>query len=212
VNVEFDAGFWDERYRSHSAVWSGNPNMQLLNEVSELPPGTALDVGCGEGADAIWLAERGWRVTAADISSVALARARAVEVSADVARRIDWLHADLLAWAPPSASYDLVSAQFMQLPKVPREFLFRRLASSVKPLGTLLIVGHDPSDLQTTAARPPMPDLFYTAADVATLLEPSDWDIIVEASRERSTTDPAGRTITIHDAVLRARRRKDRPA
>jgi SAM-dependent methyltransferase len=194
-------------YRRHGAVWSGDPNPQLVNEVSDLTPGTALDVGCGEGADAMWLAQRGWRVTAVDISSVALERARAVEVRADVARRIDWLHADLIAGAPPAASYDLVSAQFMQLPPAPREVLFRRLAAAVNPHGTLLIVGHHPSDLQTTARRPPLPELFYTAADVAALLEPDEWEIVVEAARARSTTDPAGHTIRIHDAVLRARRR-----
>ncbi len=201
-----DAKFWDELYGSRNAVWSGDPNPHLVSEVSDLTPGTALDVGCGEGADAIWLAERGWRVTAADISIIALERARAAEVGVNVARRIEWLHLDLTAWTPPASSYDLVSAQFMQLPQAPREVLFRRLAASVKPKGSLLIVGHHPSDLQTTARRPPTPDLFYTAADVAALLEPNTWDIIVDASRERSITDPAGRTITIHDAVLRARR------
>jgi len=96
----------------------------------------------------------------------------------------------------------------MQLPPAPRELLFRRLAASVKPPGSLLIVGHHPSDLQTTASRPPLPELFYTAADIAALLEPNNWDILVDASRERSTTDRAGQTITIHDAVLRARRRE----
>jgi SAM-dependent methyltransferase len=205
----FERAFWDELYRSLSAVWSGDPNPQLVAEISDLTPGTALDAGCGEGADAIWLAERGWHVTAADISPVALERARAFasNVSDDVARRIDWLHADLLNWSPPAESYDLVSAQFMHPPTAPRETLFRRLAAAVKPHGTLLVVGHHPSDLQTTAKRPPLPELLFTAADVAALLEPNNWDIIVETSRERTTTDPAGRTITIHDAVLRARRR-----
>jgi SAM-dependent methyltransferase len=207
--VKFDGTFWDELYRSRSAVWSGKPNAQLVNEVIGLTPGTALDVGCGEGADAIWLAERGWHVTAADISSVALERARAVAVSADVARRIEWVHVDLVAAPPPSASYDLVCALFMHLPAAPRDLLFRRLAAAVKPHGSLLIVGHHPSDLQTTAPRPPLPELFYTAADVTAVLDPNDWDIIVEASRKRGATDPAGRTITIHDAVLRARRRPD---
>jgi SAM-dependent methyltransferase len=205
----FGGTFWDEHYRSRRAVWSGEPNPQLVDEVSGLTPGTALDVGCGEGADAIWLAQRGWRVTAADISSVALERAQAIEVSLDVASRIEWLHIDLVAAAPPGAPYDLVSAHFMQLPPAPRESLFRRLATAVKPEGSLLVVGHHPSDLQTTAKRPPLPELFYTAAEVAALLEPSDWEIIVQASRERSTTDPAGRTITIHDTVLRARRCPD---
>jgi SAM-dependent methyltransferase len=208
MNAPFDGAFWDERYRSRTAVWSGDPNAQLVDEVSGLSPGSALDVGCGEGADAIWLAQRGWRVTAADISSVALERARAAEVSDEVARRIDWLHTDLLAWALPAKSYDLVSAHFMQLPPEPRDVMFRKLAASVKPWGTLLIVGHHPSDLQTTAPRPRLPELFYTAADVAALLEPKEWDIIVAATRERNITDPAGQTIAIHDTVLRARRRE----
>src|SRR5271156_3651157 len=118
--------FWDERYRSQSAVWSGEPNGCLVDEASALTPGTALDAGCGEGADAIWLAERGWRVTAADISSVALERARSIETPADVAKRIEWLHRDLVKSAPPG-SYDLVSSQFMQLAAAPRATLFRIL-------------------------------------------------------------------------------------
>jgi SAM-dependent methyltransferase len=206
MSSESDATLWDERYRSQAAVWSGNPNIRLVEEVSELAPGSALDVGCGEGADAIWLAERGWRVTAADISSVALERARTAEMSVDAAGRIDWLHIDLVKCDPPAPAYDLVSAHFMHLPKEPRDVLFRRLAALVKPGGTLLVVGHHPSDLQTTARRPRRPGVLYTAADIAALLEPGDWDVIVNEARERSTTDPDGRTITIHDAVLRARR------
>ena len=107
----FERAFWDELYRSLSAVWSGDPNPQLVAEISDLTPGTALDAGCGEGADAIWLAERGWHVTAADISPVALERARAFasNVSDDVARRIDWQHADLTTQAPAKASYDVAA-------------------------------------------------------------------------------------------------------
>ncbi len=200
--------FWDERYRSADALWSGNPNPQLVAEAADLDPGAALDAGCGEGADAIWLAERGWRVTAVDVSTVALERgaAQAVERGAAVARRIDWRHEDLTKWVPAEASYDLVSAQFMHLPKNPRESLFRALAAAVAPGGSLLIVGHHPSDLQTIP-RPPLPELFFTASDVAALLDPHEWDIVVSAARERGATDPAGRTVTIHDAVLRARRR-----
>ncbi|HWE60307.1 MAG TPA: class I SAM-dependent methyltransferase [Chloroflexota bacterium] len=201
--------FWDERYRSRDALWSGNPNPQLVAEAADLAPGTALDAGCGEGADAIWLAERGWRVTAVDVSTVALERgaARAREVGAEVARRINWLHQDLTAWAPAEASHDLVSAQFfLHLPKEPRASIFRALAAAVAPGGTLLIVGHHPSDLHVIP-RPPRPELFFTAPELADLLDPHRWDIIVSASRGRSATHPDGRTVTIHDAVLRAQRR-----
>jgi SAM-dependent methyltransferase len=204
-----DQAFWDERYRSTSALWSGHPNPQLVTEAANLAPGRALDVGCGEGADAIWLAERGWLVTAVDISTVALARgaARAAEGSAVIARRITWLHADLSGWIPEAAHYDLVSLQFMHLPTEPRDSLFRRLAASVAPGGSLLIVGHHPSDLQTTAMRPPTPDLLFTAADAAASLDRHEWRIVVSAARPRAIADPDGHPITVHDTVLRAQRR-----
>lgn len=200
--------FWDERYRSAGAIWSGDPNVQLVAEAADLVPGTALDAGCGEGADAIWLAERGWHVTAADVSTVALERGtrRAADIGTGVAQRIDWLHEDLTTWSPREKFYDLVSAQYMHLAKIPRDAMFRRLAAAVAPGGTLLIVGHHPSDLQTTVRRPPLPELFYTAGDVAALLEPADWDVVVTTARERSAADPAGRTVAVHDAVLRASR------
>ena len=142
-----DEAFWDERYGSIDKLWSGNPNPQLVDQVSDLSPGTALDAGCGEGADAIWLAQRGWRVTAVDFSRVALERgaARALHVGAEVAERITWTHADLATWVPPVETFDLVSAHFMHFPREQREPLYRRLAASVAPAGTLLIVAHHPS-------------------------------------------------------------------
>lgn len=165
-------------------------------QASDLQPGRALDVGSGEGADTIWLAERGWRVTAVDISSVALERSSALSkrFGSEIAGRIDWLQVDLTAWRPPAASYDLVSAQFMHLPAA-REVLFPRLAASVAPGGTLLIVGHHLSDVGTTMPRW-MPDLLFTASDVATSLDPHAFEIIVSESRERSAVDPEGRSVT----------------
>jgi SAM-dependent methyltransferase len=203
-----DQAFWDERYQSSSALWSGRPNPQLVTEAAGLPAGTALDVGCGEGADAIWLAGHGWQVTAVDISAVALQRAaaQALRVGADAARRITWQHADLGRWIPAAASFDLVSAQFVHLPKAQRELIFRQVAESVAPGGTLLIVGHHPSDLQTTVPRPPLPELFYGAADVAAALAPQEWTILVQEARPRIAQDPDGRSVTVHDSVLRAQR------
>ena len=208
-DVVMDEASWDERYRSSAAVWSGQPNPQLVAEAADLTPGAALDVGCGEGADAIWLAVRGWRVTAVDYSTVALERGatRAREVGVDVAERITWLHADLTTWVPGASSYDLVSTQFMHLPRGPREALYHRLAESVAAGGTLLVVGHHPADLQTTLARPSGPELFFTASDVAAALDPHGWDIVVEEARARAALDPGGQTVTSHDAVLRAQRR-----
>lgn len=136
-------------------MWSGRPNPQLVAEAAELAPGRALDVGCGEGADAVWLAQRGWQVTAVDIADTALRRAagHAAEAGADVADRITWTRADLREQPPAEGRYDLVSAQFMHLPGDTRRPLFARLAAAVTPGGTLLIVGHHPSDLRTSAHR-----------------------------------------------------------
>jgi hypothetical protein len=208
ADVQFSQESWEQRYLSNPSVWSGNPNTHLVSQAADLTPGTALDAGAGEGADALWLAGCGWQVTAADFSTVALDRgaSHARQAGTEVAARIDWLHADLTTWVPKPMTYDLVSAQFIHLPKPQRDPLFARLARSVAAGGTLLIVGHHPSDLQTTIPRPPVPELFFTAADVADTLDPHEWDILVSDARRRSATDPDGRPVTIHDTVLRAQR------
>ena len=207
VDPPFDEDSWNERYRSSPRVWSGNPNPQLVAEVEGLTPGRALDVGCGEGADAIWLARHGWDVTGTDISSVALERAarHAADIDAAVSARIEWKQVDLLVSAPEPDSFDLVSAQFMQLPPVPRARLFSALAASVRVGGSLLVVGHHPSDLTSGARRPRMPDRFYTADDIAGLLDTS-WSVVVHEARPRRTATPAGDPATVHDAVLLATR------
>lgn len=202
--------FWEARYRSADKVWSGNPNLRLVEQVADLPPGSALEVGCGEGADAIWLAARGWQVTAVDISTVALERAAgwAADAGAEVAARITWQQADILAWEPAPRQFDLVSAQFVHLPPELRDAFHRRLAAAVRPGGTLLVVAHHPSDLETTVGRWNVPEYFFTADDVAAVLDPDDWRIVVVGAPERQATDPDGRPVTIRDAVLRAERRR----
>jgi 2-polyprenyl-3-methyl-5-hydroxy-6-metoxy-1,4-benzoquinol methylase len=203
----FGQAYWEERYRDHTAACRGRPNPQLVAEVGELAPGTTLDAGCGEGANAIWLASRGWRVTAVDFATTALRRARehAETLGADITSRIEWVQADLTSWTPAEDHFDLVSAHYVH-PAASREVLFRRLAASVAPGGTLLIVGHRPSALQTTSSSAPA-EVYFTAEEVAASLDPDHWDIAVAEARSRSVTDHDGHEITLRDAVLRARKR-----
>ncbi|MFG2045075.1 class I SAM-dependent methyltransferase [Dactylosporangium sp. NPDC048998] len=198
------AQFWDDRYRSREQLFSGNPNGVLVAEVAQLRPGRALDLGCGEGADALWLARHGWRVTAVDISHVALQRAAAE----DSAGRVVWEHADLATTPPPAGSFDLVSAQYFPLRRRPEHTALRGLLAAVAPGGTLLIVGHDLADL---ADLPPRhehdldPADFYEPKDVADLLD-EHWAILINETRPRTTPAPPG-THHRSDTVLRAQRR-----
>jgi len=204
----FSERAWEERYGARENVWSGRPNPQLVAEAADLAPGTAVDVGSGEGADAIWLAERGWRVVGLDFATAALRRAaaHAAERGPEVAARIDWVHHDVTTWQPGEHRFDLVSAQFMHLLPADRVPLFARLAEAVAPGGDLLIVGHDVSDVAAGVSRPPFPEMFFTAEEVAATLDPARWEVLVAGSRPRTAPDPDGNEVTVHDAVLRARR------
>jgi SAM-dependent methyltransferase len=206
---QLGADFWNERYSSAPAIWSGRPNPQLVAEVAALPPGRALDVGCGEGADAIWLAELGWSVTAVDISTVALARAEehARRAGDDVAARITFQEADLTSWGPPPSSFDLISSQFVHVPSDRRTALNAALAAGVAPGGVLLVVGHHPLDLDTALGRPRRADLLFTADEAVASLDPADWEVLAAQARPRPVTAPDGTDVTAHDAVLLARRR-----
>lgn len=206
---ELGADFWNERYASAPAIWSGQPNPQLVAEASRLSPGRALDVGAGEGADAIWLAEQGWAVTAVDISGVALTRAaeHARAAGDDVASRITFEERDFTSWSPPAGSFDLVSAQFVHVPPARRDALNGALAAAVAPGGVLLIVGHHPLDLETGLRRPSRADLVFTADDVVGVLDPAEWEVLATEARPRMATGPDGAEVQVHDAVLLARRR-----
>ncbi|TFV62473.1 UNVERIFIED_ORG: methyltransferase domain-containing protein [Bacillus sp. AZ43] len=207
--LHFDAEWWEERYRAHAHVWSGRPNAQLVAHASDLAPGTALDLGCGEGGDAIWLAARGWRVTAVDFSTVALERAaaHAAEAGPEVAGRITWVHADLTEWTPQQRAFDLVSTQFIHLPEEPRRRLFAAAAAAVAPGGTLVIAGHHALDLEHGANRPNVPGMFFTAEEIAESLDGDAWDVRVADTVERPAGSHEGDVATVHDAVLVAGRR-----
>jgi SAM-dependent methyltransferase len=201
------AEFWDERYAGRDAVWSGKVNQRLQEQTDDLTPGDALDLGCGEGGDAVWLAQRGWRVTAVDVSAVVIEKARtsAAEIlPGEVAGRITWHPADVRTWQPPADAFDLVSMQFIHLTEALLPDVQARLAVSVRPGGVLLIVNHDPLDLQTTLGRPNIPGIMLSAATIVATLDPALWQVDVAEPFPRPFTDPEGRPITIHDTVVRA--------
>ncbi|WP_322942143.1 class I SAM-dependent methyltransferase [Actinacidiphila yeochonensis] len=130
-----DAEYWDGRYRERHHIWSGRPNAALLREAEGLAPGRALDLGCGEGADAIWLARQGWKVVASDISAVALERAREHAAESEVADQVDFQRHDF-AESFPAGAYELVSAHFLHAPHdMPRDSILRRAADAVAPAG-----------------------------------------------------------------------------
>ncbi len=199
--------FWDDRYGSTEALWSGRPNQRLVENVAGLSPGVALEIGCGEGADAIWLAQQGWTVTAVDVSRVALERAasHAAETDLAAADRITWSQRDLREWAPEPESYDLVSEHFLHLPSAVRVPQHARLAAAVKPGGTLLIVGHHPGD-NAMMQRPHSDDLFFTPEEEASRLPAEEWDVVA-TSPTRPARDPDGHEMDLTDAVVRAVRR-----
>jgi SAM-dependent methyltransferase len=210
TGAELGHEFWEGRYRDHGRHGHRHPNAQLVQLVQEAGvafAGRALDAGCGEGADALWLAARGWQVTAVDFAGTALrrARARADQAGAEIAGRIDWLEADLTGWSPPRERFDLVSSQYVHVPAVARETLFRGLAAAVAPGGTLLVVGHDVSELDAASNRGEDRDLYLAADDVAAVLDPARWDVTVAETRARPGHD--GHGPVSQDAVLRARRR-----
>ncbi|SFB22525.1 class I SAM-dependent methyltransferase [Cellulomonas marina] len=197
------AAEWDGRYAEAEKLWSGTPNGALVAEVADLTPGRALDVGCGEGADAVWLAGRGWDVTALDVSRVALDRAARHAEQAGVA--VTWLHAGLLDARFPSGAFDLVSAQYPALRRTSPDddAAERALLAAVAPGGMLLVVHHAVDD---DAARTAGFDLaeYVLPADVARLLG-DGWEVEVDERRPRDLSTGAGSHHT-EDVVLRARR------
>ncbi|GAA1020262.1 MULTISPECIES: class I SAM-dependent methyltransferase [Amycolatopsis] len=185
-----DAQFWEDLYRSREQVFSGEPNGVLVTEVEGLPPGQALDVGCGEGGDARWLAARGWQVTALDISRTALQRAAAANAG------IAWVCSDLAASPVPARAFDLVSVQYF--PLRPDDGVVRKLLDAVAPGGTFLFGSHDPRDLGPEHSGYCQPD------DIARALG-DEWTVLVNESRPRVSPAPPGTGHT-RDTVLRAQR------
>lgn len=197
-----DGAAWDERYSQEDQLFSGRPNGALVAEVAGMAPGRTLDVGCGEGGDTAWLVEQGWRVTALDVSRVALDRA--MRRAGDAATDVEWVHAGLLEAAPAPGAFDLVSAQYPALLRTSTNDAERTLIDAVAPGGTLLVVHHADIDVEAAKAHGFDPADYVMPADVAALLG-DGWNIEVDERRIRDVPTGGGAGHT-HDVVLRARR------
>ena len=207
--MSFDRAAWDERWaqvlRDHGDQLGGRPPNGWLTELAgDLPPGRALDAGCGHGAETLWLAARGWHVTAVDFAPSVLEHARrtaADVVGADAAARIEWVEGDLGTWTPPSPeSYDLVACLYVHVAGEVEE-LVGRLASGVADGGALLLVGHLPVDPATGLPTRAADQRQVTVADATRALDPAVWELVVAEDRPR----PAAGTGA--DALVWARRR-----
>jgi SAM-dependent methyltransferase len=192
---------WNEKWRERGSEARSEPNRFLVEEVSGLPAARALDLACGAGRNAIWLAERGWRVTAVDYSEVALAEAR--RRAAARAVEIDWILADLTEWWPPAGAFDLVCVLYLQLPAGERRLVLGRAAGALAPGGAILVVGHHLSNLTEGYGGPKTADVLFTPEDVAADLDGLD---VERAERViRPVEDEDGMHDAI-DALVRARR------
>ena len=206
----FSREFWDRRYDSHQHVWSGRPNAQLVGHATDLTPGRALDVGCGEGADVLWLARQGWTVTGADVSPVALRKAaeHVTAAAPELAEQVRWRELDLFAEAfEPVGEFDLVSSQYLHMPASVRSRALGRLCAAVARDGRLLLVSHHPSDLEIPGLRPPEPEMFYTPEQIVAMLDDAVWDVVGAEAPRREGRDRSGGAVTVRDTVVLARRR-----
>jgi 2-polyprenyl-3-methyl-5-hydroxy-6-metoxy-1,4-benzoquinol methylase len=194
---------WNARYAGRELLWSAEPNRLFAAEVGGLAPGRALDVACGEGRNAVWLAERGWRVTAVDFSDVALEKAAQLASSRGV--EVDWVLDDVLAYVPEPRSFDLVALLYLQLPADEHARVLHTSTAAVAPGGTLLVLGHDRTNLAHGHGGPKDIGVLFTPEDVTRELD----DLVVECAEtvRRSVALDDGGEATALDAFVRAHRR-----
>ncbi|HWO50042.1 MAG TPA: class I SAM-dependent methyltransferase [Ornithinibacter sp.] len=219
MNHSFDKDYWDQIWTGERAgsMGTSEANPHLIQEVGGLAPGSAIDAGCGAGAEAIWLATQGWTVTAADVAEAALELAEQRAAAAGVAGQVQWVQADLSTWEP-DGQYDLVTTHYAH-PEMPQLEFYDRIASWVAPQGTLLIVGHlrhqghdhdhrsTQSDGHGDEQTQPPSAATATADAITALLDPGVWAIATAKESHRTLPGPGGRPTTVHDVVVRASRR-----
>lgn len=198
-----DRHAWNERYEATDLVWTAGPNQTFADEAGALEPGTALDLAAGEGRNAIWLAKQGWTATAVDFSDVALDKARQLAEASDV--EIETLVADVTTHVPPAGAYDLVAVIYLHLPAGERPLVHQRAAAAVAPGGTLIVLGHDTTNLADGHGGPQDADVLYTPDDVVSDLEGTGLTVTKAERVNRTVTTPDGDRTAI-DALVVARR------
>lgn len=195
---------WDRRYGERELIWTAEPNRFLVAEVESLEPGRGLDLACGEGRNAVWLAGAGWRMTGVDFSPVALEKARDLAAARGV--EAQWVVADLFDYRPEPEAFDLVLIFYLQVPEAQRRAVVRAAATAVAPGGTLLLVAHDSSNLEHGYGGPQNAAVLYTAADVVSDLEGSGLQIELAECVQRPVETAEGERVAL-DALVRAWRR-----
>jgi SAM-dependent methyltransferase len=192
---------WNARYASRELLWSAEPNRLFASEVEGLEPGRGLDLACGEGRNAVWLAERGWRVTAVDFSDVALEKARRLAGSRGV--EVEWVLADVLDFAPERQAFDLVALLYLQLPHEELGRAVGAAVDAVAPGGTILVLGHDTRNLREGHGGPKDVSVLYTPENVVAWMD----GLVVERAESVRRRVPLeeGEAVAL-DAFVRARR------
>lgn len=208
-----DKTSWNERYSGSDLVWPTSPNRWVVAQLEGHIPGDALDLGCGEGRNAMWLAEQGWAVTAVDFAENALAKARqeaaAVLAPAD-AERISWVQGDVLTYEMPTSAYDLVLSTYVHLPDYERREMLRNCVRALRPGGTLLVVGHDTTNLTEGVGGPQEAAILFTGADIEGDLQDhlgSGALSLERSGRVAREVETEEGTVVARDALFRARRR-----
>ncbi|MGF1431692.1 class I SAM-dependent methyltransferase [Kitasatospora sp. LaBMicrA B282] len=202
-----DSDAWDARYAVTEPLWGVAPNRWVVRETADLPPGRALDLAAGEGRNGSWLAGRGWRVTAVDFSAVALERARRLAEAAATADRLTLVHADVLTYRPEPAGFDLVLIAYLQLPAAQRATALHHAADALAPGGTLLVVGHDTSNLTDGTGGPQDARVLFTPDDVLADLADRGLGTVRAERVRRPVARPDGSTAEAIDALVRLERR-----
>jgi len=192
---------WNARYAAAELLWTAEPNRRFASEVEDLEPGRALDLACGEGRNAVWLAERGWRTTGVDFSDVALAKAERLAASRGV--EVEWVLADVLEHEPERGAFELVAVLYLQLPHEQLAEVLHTSIGALAPGGTLVVLGHDTTNLTHGHGGPRDASVLFTPEDVVPHLE----RLVVERAEKVPRTVPLedGEATAI-DALVRARR------